>query len=816
MSRRRLRTLALTSAVLATTAGAQPTPAAVKPEGRPVPVARGHEQVVPVDDELMVSDARHPRLLRSKRPGRIDRKWVERTAMPRIPATVLDELEAVMPPFVGDPVLQSPEAPMLPHAATAVRGRVFIVEGDRLVAQTQAGLGFDHNNGAIQVMQQVLGTFGTEFDFVTVFTTFDDANVAAYYLPLKQDVDGLGECNFNQGKTFGCLFDQFEGQVPNLQGFVFMNSLATWQDWDRSYDGVVHPFTSFDSGVFSTLGQEVAHRWGSGLRFVDPRANNVSNLLLGRDGSHWAAFVDTDASVMDGWDWSDEDPDRFELVGDMDRFSTLDLYTIGALPVAAAKPFYVIDQATFDVRGRDLLGVNGRRIPADAVLQLPSDGLLDANGMDLGALGAKVPVTIQDVVDAEGNRCPDPDNTQKTFRQAIVLVTSPGQTIAQAEGIASQLNTVLETWEAWWLDRTNKTMKLCTDLDRDCEHAQQELTGGLVEHDGESLQPGATAKISLTVKASGDDVTGAVVSLTAVGSGADQVTMPATVEVGNVDEDGEQTVSFDLELGADYPCGAGLIVQATLDADNAASVSQEIFLFPGYKTLSSESFGSDDNGFFTNVDEKDTAGNRRDGALVYTPKVELTCDMSQRSPERDASLDNDGAFITGAGTDHVPNLLDNDPGDGAELDGDTSLWSPAFELGGTRDPEIRFAYWLDGGEGDALLVQLSADGEETFVTAKEITESFHGWVIGRVSIRDAFNNTVPEKVSARFVFDSQSGTLEGGIDEVRVLDFDGQCLAIARGGFCGCSESGDAAPTAPVAMLLGLVGLRGLRRRRRG
>jgi hypothetical protein len=807
------RPLVLASALLAATAAAQPTPPDARHGDRAVPVARGHENVVPVDDELMVSDPRHPRLLRSKRPGRIDRKWVERTAMPRIPTAVLDELERVMPPFVGDPVLQSPEAPMLPNAATAVSGRVFIIEGDRLAAQTQNGLGFDHNNGAIQVMQQVLGTFGTEFDFVTVFTTFDDANVAAYYLPLKQDVDGLGECDFRNGKTFGCLFDQFDGQVPNLQGFVFMNSLATWQDWDRNYDGVVHPFTSFDSSVFSTLGQEVAHRWGSGLRFVDPRSNRVSNLLLGRDNSHWAAFVDTDASVMDGWDWSDADPDRFELVGDMDRFSTLDLYTIGALPVAAAKPFYVIDQATFDVRGRDLLGVNGRRIPADAVLQLPSDALLEANGMYLGARGGKVPVTIQDVVDAEGNRCPDPDNTPKTFRQAVVLVTRPGQTVAQAQGIASQLNTVLETWEAWWLDRTNKTMKLCTDLDRDCEHARQELTGGRVEHDGESLQPGGTAKIGLTVKASGDDVEGAVVSLTAVGSGADRVSMPATIEVGKVDKGDEKTVSFELELGRDYPCGAGLIVQATLDADNAASVSQEIFIFPGYRTLFSESFGSADNDFSTNVDGKDTADSRRKGALVYTPKVELTCDMSRRSPERDASIDDDGAFITGPGTDHVPNLLDNDPGEGAELDGDTSLWSPAFDLGGTRDPEIRFAYWLDGAEGDALLVQLSADGEQTFVTAKKITDSFHGWVIGRVSIRDVFGN-VPQKVSARFVFDSPSGTLEGGIDEVHLLDFDGQCLSIARGGFCGCSESGDATPTAPVAMLLGLAGLRRLRRRR--
>lgn len=804
--------LALTVALAASAAVAQPAPLSASPERRPVPVARGHVDTVPVDDDLWVSEPGKPRLLRSKRPGRIDGAYVRAMAEPRIPGAVLDELERVMPPLAGEPVLQSPEAPMLPNAATAVRGRVIVIEGDRLVATTQNGPGFDHNNGGFSVMQQVLSTFGTEFDFVTVFTTFSDANFAAYYLPLKQDVDGLGECNPNAGKTFGCLFDQFDGQVPNLQGFVFMNSLATWQDWDRNYDGVVHPFTSFDSGVFSTLGQEVAHRWGSGLRFVDPRSDNVSNLLLGRDGSHWAAYVDSDASVMDGWDWDDSDPNRFELVGDMDGFSTLDLYTIGALPVAAAKPFYVIDDAFFDIQGRDLIGVDGRAIPADAVLQLPSDALLDANGMDLGAVGVKVPVTIQDVVDAEGNRCPDPDNTQKTFRQAVVLVTRPGQTIAQAESIAAELNTVLETWEAWWLDRTNKTMKLCTDLNLDCVHAQQTLTGGIVAHDGESLQPGSTATVSLTVKANGAAVEGAVISLSAEGSGAEQLTMPATVDVGDVDRNGEKTVTFDITLDEDYPCGAGLIVQATLDADNAASITDEIFIFPGYKTLYAEGFEANDNGWFTNVDEKDTADGRRDGPLLYTPKVELTCDMSRFSPERDASLDNDGAFVTGPGTDHVPNLLDDDPGDGENLNGDTSLWSPSFDLAGTRDPEIRFAYWLDGQGSDRLLVQLSSDGEQTFITGKELTESFHGWAIGRVSVRDVFGN-VPGKVTVRFIFEG-GGEMEGGIDEVRVLDFDGQCLSIARGAFCGCSESGESTPALPVAMLLGLMGLRGLRRRR--
>ena len=68
----------------------------------------------------------------------------------------------------------------------------------------------------------------------------------------------------------------------------------------------MHPFDSFDQNVYAVLGQETAHRWGSALRFKDPRNGQVSKKLLGRDNSHWAAFVDTDASVMDGWDFRHE------------------------------------------------------------------------------------------------------------------------------------------------------------------------------------------------------------------------------------------------------------------------------------------------------------------------------------------------------------------------------------------------------------------------------------------------------------------------------------------------------------------------------
>ena len=778
-------------------------------------VPRGHAHVVAVDDELFVSDPASPRKLKSKAPGTLPRAYVERMARPQIPTATLDQLQAVRgtpPPLAWKPL----EAPVLINGALAVRERVIIIEGDRLVSQIQQGLSFDHSgNGAVAVMQQVLDAFGDQFDFVTVFSTYEDAGTAAYYLPLKNDVDGLGECDVQARKTFGCLFDQFEGQLTNLHGFVFMNSLKTWQEQDEGYDGVVHPFDSFDATVYSTLGQEIAHRWGSGLRFLDRRTDSVSSLLLGRDNSHWASYADTDASVMDGWDWG-VDGSTFDLLGDMQRYSTLDLYTIGALPVASAKPFFVIDDAVFTVEGRDFVGLDGRDIPNDVVLQLPSVKLMADNGMTVGATGENVPVTIQDVVDAEGNRCPDPDATQKTFRQAIVLITQPGQTIAEAEaaGFVRDLDTVLLTWERWWLERTNKRMSICTDLIFDCQHAEQVLGGGDIKVDGDSAQPGDTVSVTLTVTAKNADVENAVIALQTSGASGEFITVPTTVNVGTVRAGETKSVSFDVALNDDYPCGNGAVIIATSTSDTAADVTEQVRFFPGLKTVFEESFGEANANFVANSDNKDSTTAATEGALRYTNPVELTCDMSRRTPERDASPDNDGAWLTGPGTDHVPNQADDDPGEGSELSGDTSLWSPTFDLAGRTDPEIRFAYWFDGAAGDRLRAQLSGDGGKTFITGKEVTESFHGWVVGRVSVREVFDD-VPDNVTIRFLFEG-NGSLEGGIDDIRLLDDDGACLEVARtSGACGCDASGDATPVVPVAMVLGLCGLRGLRRRRR-
>ena len=780
-------------------------------------VPAGHVDVEPLaDNPWFTADPHNPRVLIRKPGAGIDDEWVRRMSSPQLSDDAwarLQSARAARGPVQPEApnILVGPGALTSPYAAAV--GDIFVIQGSAAtVVTTQGGVSFNHSgDGLNQVLSAVLGSLGDNYDFISVFTTFSDQNAAAYYMPIQQNTDGLGECNLNTRETFGCLYSQFDGR---LQGFVFMNSLDFWAAWDESYDGFVHALNDFDATVFASLGQEIAHRWGSGLRFVDPRDGRVSKGLLGRDNSHWAAWVDTDGSVMDGWDW-EIDGDRFELVGDMNGFSTLDLYTMGAVPVAAAKPFFFIDNAIFEINGNDFLGLDGRAIPADAVLQIPSDALLDENGMHIGARGERVDLTIQDVVDAEGNRCPDPDATQKTFRQAFVLVTLPTET-ASSEDVQfalTNLDTVRTTWEDWWLDRTNKNLRLCTDLVGNCTHPQIELGGGDVSFEGESLQPGAEANLELQVKNIGDaGLINPTIHIKADDDSAPFLEFAADTDVDDVAAGSANPATIPIRVRDDYPCGAPATLTVTVSADNAATITETARLFPGYKELIHATFDEGEDGFATNVDDKDGASSAAEGALARAD-VEMTCDMTKRTPERDASIGGRGAWVTGPGSDHVPDLIDGDNGTGSELDGDTSLWSSSIEVTGTRDPEFRFAYWLDGEPGDKLQVQLSGDSEKTWVTAKEYEESFHGWVLGRVSVRDVLNE-VPERITIRFVFQG-GGTLEGGIDEVRLLDFDGKCLSFARGGFCGCDTTGaSTSGTSLLALVGGLVLLR-LRRRSR-
>jgi MYXO-CTERM domain-containing protein len=321
------------------------------------------------------------------------------------------------------------------------------------------------------------------------------------------------------------------------------------------------------------------------------------------------------------------------------------------------------------------------------------------------------------------------------------------------------------------------------------------------------LQPGGTGSITMTVTASNDaDVHGASIKVTAVGDNADFVTVEPSFAVGDVGAGDTVEVLVPVTVSADFPCGSSLVLSAELSADDAPTVTEQYRAFPGTRTLFEESFNDDDDNFAVNDNDTDDASS---GALSWT-SVSLSCDMTKRTPERDATADGTGAYLTGPGTDHEPNLLDGDPGEGSELEGLTSMSSPPVDLTGTSSPFVRFSYWLDGSNGDSLTVELSGDNEATFVEARTYVESSHQWVTSFVDVAATFPEALPKDIIIRFSFRG-GGALEGGIDDVRVVEPTGSCEV--RKGICGCDQSGQ--QPAPWSMAVVAFAAYAVLRRRR-
>lgn len=787
MMLRRSATLSLATLVCAAT----PALGQVAPfEYPPPPDGASFEPIE--DNPYFTQDDSDPRILHRKGEPIIDRGYVQKMVRGDLPTETLDMIEAAVPAS-EDPVVITPPDPIaLPNLATVVDGNVIIVEGsEQLVPNTERGRVFNHGGTGINIiLNQVWGRLGDQFDFITVMTTFADNGAAAYYMPLRQDVAGLGECNFNSGETFGCIFDQLEGQ---LQGFVFMNSMEYWRSWDYNMDGIVHPTSDFNANVYPVMGQEIGHRWGAGLRFVDPRSGAVSKQLLGRDNSHWAAWVDTDASVMDGWDWEVQGDGTFKVIDDMRRFSTLDLYAMGALPVGQAKPFFFIDGARF--QANSTLGIANQTIPAEAANYFPSVQYMENFDTNLYATGNQVDLTVQDIVNAEGNRCPDPDHTQKSFKQAIVLVTLPGQSAAQVGSYVEELNVMMATWEDWWKEYTGKALTLCTESAGECLHAEASMTASAIINDGKGyVEQGDEFELVVDAKASGDTVRNARVRINYLGNGAEETFLQRdgnVIELGDIPAGGRAEIAVPMKIGDDYPCGYSVVVKLDLISDNAATVTSEHRIFPGYDEIFSATFNQGDDGFAVNVDGYD----ENDRGAMLRQDVTLNCTMSPRTPEDDASPGGDGAWVTGP--------------DGVELKGTTSVWSPELDLTGTLDPEVRFMYWLDAPAGStgSLTVRLSTGS--SFKEAKVYNEPYHGWVMGRVVINDHFEEP-PENVFVLFEFNGD-GQVEGAIDDVRVLDRVGFCAAEV--GFCGCNANTDG--EVPAGVFFGLVAVAAVVRRRR-
>ena len=259
------------------------------------------------------------------------------------------------------------------------------------------------------VAREFFRTHPDDYDFLVVFTTFetDTGDAVAFHWGVQNQVRGIGLPQFDNTAAFGS-----SGQ---LDGYIDMAALGRYE---------LDPQRADFEFLLSVMGHELMHQWASFLTFIDGAAVR-SEALLGKDGSHWSDLLSTQASVMYGHDWQDNEDGTFRSLATRKFFSQLDLYVAGLLESDQVEPLLLIDSPGHDV----------------AVVPTPNQAVAGTSSI----------ITIDQIIAAEGPRIPQPSASPRDFKIAFVLLTGAGE--EAAPGVTARLGEVArrfsERFTAW-------------------------------------------------------------------------------------------------------------------------------------------------------------------------------------------------------------------------------------------------------------------------------------------------------------------------------------------------------------------------------
>ena len=246
----------------------------------------------------------------------------------------------------------------------------------------------------------------------------------AYEITVANAIRGIGQ------ELYRIPFD-FESDT--LESLVVMG-------WIDKYSEDLAEKINGEATTMSLLGHESGHRWLALLEFSDHnRARSAA--LLGRQRAHWSFFVDSDASVMEGNDIEDLGGGRFETVAAEERYSALDQYAMGLRHEHEVPPFFYVEAPT-------------NASPPARRTQSPQVGVTFN--------GTRRDVLIQDVIEVEGPRIPNADESPRVHRQAFIYVVGAGRT-ADPDDVAA-LDTIRRQWEPWFGEATDGRMRVETRL----------------------------------------------------------------------------------------------------------------------------------------------------------------------------------------------------------------------------------------------------------------------------------------------------------------------------------------------------------------
>lgn len=242
------------------------------------------------------------------------------------------------------------------------------------------------------IAREYLRTHSDTYDFLVFLSTFDyalpEAGAEGFYLPVKNDVEGINQSIFDNGAQFG--------SSGRLQGTIDLGNASPL---------AAAPYGPLLDATTRVLNHELMHRFGAYARYRNPDGS-LNSALLGKNSAHWSYLLNSQGSIMYGNGWKDNGDGTFTSTSARTGFSPLDLYLMGMVPKEQVPAMLLIEN------------------PAVDNTQLPQLGATIS--------GTAKTVTIDDIIATEGARVPDATASQKKFNVGFVLLTRAGDSTAAA------------------------------------------------------------------------------------------------------------------------------------------------------------------------------------------------------------------------------------------------------------------------------------------------------------------------------------------------------------------------------------------------
>ncbi|MCK6552112.1 hypothetical protein L6R52_40150, partial [Myxococcota bacterium] len=252
-------------------------------------------------------------------------------------------------------------------------------------------------------LREVYRALPDEFVFVYLFTSFDTGVGAFFYAPEASNTRGIGQATFDQN-----------GASPR-EGFIFMNY---WRSFEDTFGRGGEQFVRGQAR--SVFNQEAGHRWCCFVT-AGPGINGTgTDLLLGRDDSHWSYFAQSGGSPMEGNGWRDNGNGTFTTTTNFNnwQFSPLDQYLMGLIPPADVPSFFVIQNPSTG-NATDLFGQRINRASTPQIIE------------PVTASGTRVDISIDSIVSRNGPRIPAAGQAPTSFK--VVFVMLAGRTSGLSE-----------------------------------------------------------------------------------------------------------------------------------------------------------------------------------------------------------------------------------------------------------------------------------------------------------------------------------------------------------------------------------------------